>query len=251
MSTEIRTLQARCSKLEEAVKKIHQHLDCCTSEQRNDEDEPDVDLKAIFEEDLEVIGYVIANREEPLFEYEPKRIITPYGRLPVTLVEHAKEAVRKSYLLGQNSGIRIAEERAQEEIERLQADVQHWRTSAKCLKGEMEDNAAYFRGEIERLQTKIQDDQVASNTEAPVIKNPFSDDPRGDWVQDFDHENGQYTCRCLDCDNRFMGHKRRIICRMCSNEPRPVTDEAVQLLGEVLHSGTGPCGSPVPELGDE
>lgn len=38
---------------------------------------------------------------------------------------------------------------------------------------------------------------------------------RGDWVEDFEHENGQYECRCIMCNRSFVGHKRRVICKIC------------------------------------
>ena len=31
----------------------------------------------------------------------------------------------------------------------------------------------------------------------------------GDWPEDFDHENGCYTCKCCLCESEFMGHKRQ------------------------------------------
>ena len=37
-----------------------------------------------------------------------------------------------------------------------------------------------------------------------------------DWPDDFVHENGNYECKCCSCDEHFLGHKRRVICRACS-----------------------------------
>lgn len=39
-----------------------------------------------------------------------------------------------------------------------------------------------------------------------------------DWTEDFDHENGQYQCRCITCNNLFIGHKRRLVCKVCSGK---------------------------------
>lgn len=39
--------------------------------------------------------------------------------------------------------------------------------------------------------------------------------PNGDWLEDFEHENGMYTCRCIMCGTHFTGHKRRVICKIC------------------------------------
>ena len=36
-----------------------------------------------------------------------------------------------------------------------------------------------------------------------------------DWPEDFEDENGNYECKCLDCDNTFFGHKRRTVCKEC------------------------------------
>ena len=36
-----------------------------------------------------------------------------------------------------------------------------------------------------------------------------------DWPEDWSHENGMYYCRCIDCKERFIGYKRRIVCKSC------------------------------------
>ena len=41
-----------------------------------------------------------------------------------------------------------------------------------------------------------------------------------DWHEDAPHENGQYFNRCLSCDEDFIGHKRRHICRKCHYEAK-------------------------------
>jgi hypothetical protein len=42
-----------------------------------------------------------------------------------------------------------------------------------------------------------------------------------DWKGDFDHENGCYQCRCCECGAMFYGHKRRVVCLECANQPAP------------------------------
>ena len=37
-----------------------------------------------------------------------------------------------------------------------------------------------------------------------------------DWTEDFEHENGNYHCRCEICRADFIGHKRRVVCRSCA-----------------------------------
>ena len=46
----------------------------------------------------------------------------------------------------------------------------------------------------------------------------LSDDPLGDWPEDFPHENGNYMCRCIQCGKNFMGHKRRCVCKTCNQK---------------------------------
>ena len=41
-----------------------------------------------------------------------------------------------------------------------------------------------------------------------------------DWPEDCCHENGNYINKCLYCEQDFLGHKRRIVCRKCQlNSP--------------------------------
>lgn len=37
-----------------------------------------------------------------------------------------------------------------------------------------------------------------------------------DWQEDFGYENGDYDNFCVGCDHEFRGHKRRVICKLCS-----------------------------------
>lgn len=36
-----------------------------------------------------------------------------------------------------------------------------------------------------------------------------------DWIEDYDHENGDYDQTCPQCGTEFMGHKRRTECKAC------------------------------------
>jgi hypothetical protein len=40
-------------------------------------------------------------------------------------------------------------------------------------------------------------------------------DTSGDWPEDFPGENGQYECICVKCGRHFVGHKRRVVCKVC------------------------------------
>ncbi len=44
------------------------------------------------------------------------------------------------------------------------------------------------------------------------------DPSEGDWPEDFGHENGNYFCNCTYCKKTFTGHKRRVVCKVCSKE---------------------------------
>ena len=39
-----------------------------------------------------------------------------------------------------------------------------------------------------------------------------------DWQEDFSHENGNYECHCVECGQTFCGHKRRVICKLCTTK---------------------------------
>ena len=64
------------------------------------------------------------------------------------------------------------------------------------------------------------------NTENDNKKNsnlPISDvmlrfDDKRNWVEDYKHENGKYLCMCYQCNRKFYGHKRRVMCKECSDK---------------------------------
>lgn len=47
-----------------------------------------------------------------------------------------------------------------------------------------------------------------------------------DWVEDSEHENGHYHCRCMICSHTFTGHKRRVLCKVCAATPATDTEVA-------------------------
>jgi len=47
---------------------------------------------------------------------------------------------------------------------------------------------------------------------------------RGDWTDDLKYENGEYCNECIKCRQRFMGQKRRRICKACHDEARNEVD---------------------------
>lgn len=41
-----------------------------------------------------------------------------------------------------------------------------------------------------------------------------------DWREDSSHENGNYNCTCCLCKETFIGHKRRVVCKVCADASR-------------------------------
>lgn len=56
-----------------------------------------------------------------------------------------------------------------------------------------------------------------------MIPAPYIDNPAANYPEDAAHENGKYLCRCIICCELFIGHKRRIVCKLCNNPPAPPT----------------------------
>lgn len=50
----------------------------------------------------------------------------------------------------------------------------------------------------------------------------FHIESAGDWPEDFQYDNGMYMNTCCDCKHTFIGHKHRIICKLCYN---PITEK--------------------------
>lgn len=46
---------------------------------------------------------------------------------------------------------------------------------------------------------------------------PFEPSDR-DWPEDFHLENGNYSNICIQCEDTFLGHKRRNICKKCASK---------------------------------
>jgi len=72
---------------------------------------------------------------------------------------------------------------------------------------------------------------------APIETTPPAMAPRTserDWPEDFSGENGNYMNRCADCKLTFFGHKRRVVCKVCSAAPAEPTPEQIQA-AQALH----------------
>lgn len=48
---------------------------------------------------------------------------------------------------------------------------------------------------------------------------PFPRPSERDWTEDSSHENGNYQCQCVTCKQSFIGHKRRVQCKLCTSKP--------------------------------
>ena len=48
-----------------------------------------------------------------------------------------------------------------------------------------------------------------------------------DWPEDFSHENGAYLNHCHNCQITFIGHKRRITCKVCAESAKPIIANAL------------------------
>lgn len=48
---------------------------------------------------------------------------------------------------------------------------------------------------------------------------PFPRPSECDWTEDSPHENGNYQCQCVTCKQSFIGHKRRVQCKLCTSKP--------------------------------
>jgi hypothetical protein len=55
-----------------------------------------------------------------------------------------------------------------------------------------------------------------------VLSAVFSN-PGRDFTEDFGHENGQYLNICCRCAQNFVGHKRRVNCKVCVELPVDLT----------------------------
>ena len=71
--------------------------------------------------------------------------------------------------------------------------------------------AEYYRDQARAAQARVAELEAALRAEAQ---------PKRDWTEDAAHENGEYSCLCSTCGNRFVGHKRRVTCKACTH-PQP------------------------------
>lgn len=81
-------------------------------------------------------------------------------------------------------------------------------------------------------------------------KLPEFDSPKN-WTEDYDKENGNYTCACSICKELFYGYKRRVVCRECSDkfEPPQTPDKVEEIKNILLTLKTNYADADEPILG--
>lgn len=119
----------------------------------------------------------------------------------------------KYQLAYDHSPASFTKETAQSALE-IVKDADRWKLFSKAFENNDRDFLNLVQDGVEALNlgddanpTKLQMDKIMDDV-AAMIK-------RGDFTEDFKHENGNYTCHCQSCGRVFTGHKRRVICKVC------------------------------------
>ena len=50
------------------------------------------------------------------------------------------------------------------------------------------------------------------------------------WPEDYGHENGNYENFCVYCNQRFLGHKRRVVCKLCAWANASINSDANEVI---------------------
>lgn len=95
-----------------------------------------------------------------------------------------------------------------------------------ALFGKTDKPLAWVRADGVLIRTKEEADKTEGYRVYPLFAHPLI--PEGykllkdstiferSFQEDAGHENGNYFCTCCDCGRQFQGHKRRVICKVCS-----------------------------------
>lgn len=75
------------------------------------------------------------------------------------------------------------------------------------------------------------------NTRTPTNESPAPQAEVRNWTEDFSHENGEYECKCCKCGHSFIGHKRRVLCKSCSNLLRAPAPQSAPVFKASHNSG--------------
>lgn len=82
-----------------------------------------------------------------------------------------------------------------------------------------------FRTRLTRAELCIARKQEPEPTREKAEARPIAN-VAGDWPEDAPHENGNYHCRCCQCGRMFVGHKRRVVCKICATAATTETPAA-------------------------
>jgi hypothetical protein len=71
-----------------------------------------------------------------------------------------------------------------------------------------------------------------------------------DWTEDFGHENGNYESICWRCGDTFIGHKRRVACKVCASSATQDTDRLCTEIAETAGAieATEEERTPLPDV---
>ncbi len=62
-----------------------------------------------------------------------------------------------------------------------------------------------------------------------------------DWLEDASFENGNYESRCVECEQPFIGYKRRVLCKACSELLRPAAPAQEPVASDVRTATIEEC----------
>lgn len=74
---------------------------------------------------------------------------------------------------------------------------------------------ARFNESNEVLKHAFEKQAVAAGSFASLFYENQIDSDKRNWIEDFPHENGNYVNKCSICSNQFIGHKHRVVCKLC------------------------------------
>jgi hypothetical protein len=63
------------------------------------------------------------------------------------------------------------------------------------------------------------------------------------FQEDYELENGQYTNSCIKCSSKFIGYKRRVICKECGQKEAPPEKCKMEYLGNLYITFCTRCNS--------
>jgi len=104
-------------------------------------------------------------------------------------------------------------EAARAEVERLRVSLQ---AEERAHEFDVADLRAKFHAAAKHCTGEMFGEQAAVKPAEP--SNPPASPAAGDWPEDGCHENGAYHCACIACGATFIGHKRRVVCKVCSEK---------------------------------